>query len=291
MAEDPTKNAQARVAHFTPLLGEPVRTYPPIHPGKVPPIEILEFQPGEGQTWWTYVTSGVSDPAPAREGEESRRPRPFELAIRTGERSPWVQALLADLGNMTIEKDLSVRHGQTLRLQVPMDRGISHLTVALFLEDQLPSFTLGDRAIATFLLVGLTEEEKKVVGTVPGFTEQATAWALQRKLLVSDFDRACTVAPNLERRDAIMGAQARFRSWPRVPERLAAMVRAMRSLQKLAGYMREDDAAKRDHELEILADCLGALKWNIVDLDTEAQVLAMLGELREGYRVSLAEWA
>ena len=167
--------------------------------------------------------------------------------------------------------------------------GKKFTAAAAQVEDR--EYSLEGRAISSFLLVGLTEEEKKVVGTIPGFPEQATSWAQARGLLTSDFDRACTVSPKLERRDPIMGAQARFRSWPRVPERLAAMVRAMRSLQKLAGYMREEDGAKRDHELEILADCLGKLKWNIVDLDGEEQVDAMLAELHEGYRTSLAEWA
>jgi len=268
-------------------LGSPTRVWDPIHPHKSPSIEIMEFPLGNGE--WLYCTRGLRNPR-LLNGAVVVAGRDFELGIVTRPRAPWIPGVLADLGQFCFDKRLDLGHGRLFQLGFALDKGKSNLKAALLLSDFLPCLETDRGETPLLRLVGLTEDERRLVQGVLASGDDVPDWVNNPGIQVVDFDRECTVNPEVVRVPPYEGAAARFRAWPRTPEPLRLLVQALRSLDRIIQGLGPGGDSKLESAYDAVARCLISLEWPIVDLETPDAAKALKEELNRRFDQEIAAW-
>lgn len=121
---------------------------------------VFEIPPSEGKEYWTYITSGLSNPF----GDKPEETSGFgcELLIRVPEQSLWAIHLLFNLMGYVLESKKPFGQGHRIPLNSPIVAGSdSALNTVLFWPPEgLPhNFQLKSGEVELLEVMGITEDE------------------------------------------------------------------------------------------------------------------------------------
>jgi hypothetical protein len=148
----------------------PEQIYKPIDPQKVAVggvklllscAGVFEIAPTEHKKYWTYITSGLSNPVDSMVREISGFG--FELILRTSERSVWAVNQLFNLMGYVLETKRTFAKGHRMPLNAPLNSSDSQCVLKTLLfwppHDISSEFQLKSGKVQLLEVIGITDAE------------------------------------------------------------------------------------------------------------------------------------
>jgi hypothetical protein len=142
-------------------------------------MSVLAYAPAEGRNYWTYVTSGLSNPRLPMVSEVSGFG--CELVCKSPSASRWPVKLLRRLVGYICSYSGTLSPGVILSMAAPIGAAASPLNnIFVWYADEAPDcwYQLPSGGFGVFAVIGITEDECRFAESV----EQYGTWSIQQVL-------------------------------------------------------------------------------------------------------------